>query len=173
MKFEPLEYGKGFIFEDRIKSGAIPKEFIKPVELGVIDAMQSGELAGYPVIDVKAILLDGSYHEVDSSDLAFRIAASKAFREAMLKSSPILMEPVMEVSGYPEESMGDVIGDLSSRRGKILKMDARNKIANIKSEVPLSNMFGYATDLRSKTKVNYFTMQFKNMSLYLKMLQMR
>jgi elongation factor G len=163
MKFEPLEYGKGFIFEDRIKSGAIPKEFIKPVELGVIDAMQSGELAGYPVIDVKAILLDGSYHEVDSSDLAFRIAASKAFREAMLKSSPILMEPVMEVEVVtPEESMGDVIGDLSSRRGKILKMDARNKIANIKSEVPLANMFGYATDLRSKTQGRAtFTMQFK------------
>jgi len=163
MRFEPLEYGKGFIFEDRIKSGAIPKEFIKPVELGVIDAMQSGELAGYPVIDIKATLLDGSYHEVDSSDLAFRIAASKAFREAMLKSSPILMEPIMEVEIVtPEEFMGDVIGDISSRRGKILEMNIRNNIANIKSEVPLANMFGYATDLRSKTQGRAtFTMQFK------------
>jgi len=114
MLFEPNEYGKGFVFEDKIKSGAIPKEFIKPIELGILDAMQSGELAGYPVIDVKATLLDGSYHEVDSSDLAFRIAGSKAFREAMMKSSPILMEPIMEVEVVtPEESMGEVIGDLN------------------------------------------------------------
>jgi len=163
MKFEPNEYGKGFLFEDKIKSGAIPKEFIKPVEQGVMDAMQTGELAGYPVIDVKATLLDGTYHEVDSSELAFRIAASKAFREAMLKSSPILMEPVMEVEAVtPEESMGEVIGDLNSRRGKIHEINTRNKISTIKAEVPLANMFGYATDLRSKTQGRAtFTMQFK------------
>ena len=163
MKFEPNEYGKGFVFEDKIKSGAIPKEFIKPVELGVLDAMQSGELAGYPVIDVKAILLDGTYHEVDSSDLAFRIAASKAFKEAMLKAAPILMEPIMEVEVVtPEESMGEVIGDINSRRGKIQEINTRNKMTTIKSEVPLANMFGYATDLRSKTQGRAtFTMQFK------------
>ena len=163
MLFEPNEYGKGFLFEDKIKSGAIPKEFIKPVEMGVQDAMQSGELAGYPVIDVKATLLDGSYHDVDSSELAFRIAASKAFREAMMKSSPILMEPVMEVEVVtPEESMGDVIGDINSKRGKISEINTRNKMTNIKCEVPLSNMFGYATDLRSKTQGRAtFTMQFK------------
>jgi len=163
MLFEPNEYGKGFVFEDKIKSGAIPKEFIKPIELGILDAMQSGELAGYPVIDVKATLLDGSYHEVDSSDLAFRIAGSKAFREAMMKSSPILMEPIMEVEVVtPEESMGEVIGDLNSKRGKIVEINTRNKMSNIKCEVPLANMFGYATDLRSKTQGRAtFTMQFK------------
>ncbi|MDD3520527.1 MAG: elongation factor G [Actinomycetota bacterium] len=163
MLFEPNEYGKGFVFEDKIKSGAIPREFIKPVEQGVQDAMQSGELAGYPVIDVKATLLDGSYHDVDSSELAFRIAASKAFREAMIKSSPILMEPMMEVEVVtPEESMGEVIGDINSRRGKISEINTRNKMTNIKCEVPLANMFGYATDLRSKTQGRAtFTMQFK------------
>jgi elongation factor G len=163
MKFEPNEYGKGFEFEDKTKGGAIPREYLKPVELGVVDAMQNGELAGYPVIDVKAILLDGSYHEVDSSELAFRIASSKAFREAMLKSSPILMEPVMEVEVVtPEEFMGDVIGDINSRRGKIQTINSRNKMSSIKTEVPLASMFGYATDLRSKTQGRAtFSMQFK------------
>ena len=163
MKFEPNEYGKGFVFEDKIKSGAIPREFIKPVEQGVRDAMQTGELAGYPVIDVRAILLDGTYHDVDSSELAFRIAASKAFKEAMLKASPILMEPVMAVETVtPEESMGDVIGDINSRRGKIHEINTRNRVTSIKSEVPLANMFGYATDLRSKTQGRAtFSMQFK------------
>ena len=163
MKFEPNEYGKGNVFEDKIKSGAIPREFIKPVEQGVRDAMQTGELAGYPVIDVRAILLDGTYHDVDSSELAFRIAASKAFKEAMLKASPILMEPVMAVETVtPEESMGDVIGDINSRRGKIHEINTRNKVTSIKSVVPLANMFGYATDLRSKTQGRAtFSMQFK------------
>ncbi|MCX6346515.1 MAG: hypothetical protein NTZ89_00990 [Actinobacteria bacterium] len=163
MKFEPNEYGKGFVFEDKIKSGAIPREYIKPVEQGIVDAMQTGELAGYPVIDIKAILLDGTYHDVDSSELAFRIAGSKAFKEAMLKASPILMEPVMEVETVtPEESMGDVIGDINSRRGKIHEINTRNKMTSIKSEVPLVNMFGYATDLRSKTQGRAtFSMQFK------------
>ncbi|MEI7615505.1 MAG: elongation factor G [Actinomycetota bacterium] len=163
MKFEPNEYGKGFVFEDKIKSGAIPREYIKPVEQGVTDAMQTGELAGYPVIDIKAILLDGTYHDVDSSELAFRIAGSKAFKEAMSKGSPILMEPVMEVETVtPEESMGDVIGDINSRRGRIHEINTRNKMTSIKSEVPLVNMFGYATDLRSKTQGRAtFSMQFK------------
>ncbi len=163
VRFEPNEYGKGFEFEDKTKGGIIPKEFIKPVEMGIKDAMQSGEVAGYPVVDVKAMLLDGSYHEVDSSEMAFRIAASKAFREAMKKCLPILLEPVMDVEVVaPDEYMGEVIGDLNSRRGKILSLTLRNKNRIIKAEVPLAEMFGYATDLRSKTQGRAtFTMQFK------------
>lgn len=163
VRFEPNEYGKGFEFEDKTKGGTIPKEFIKPVEMGIRDAMQSGEVAGYPVVDVKATLLDGSYHEVDSSEMAFRIAASKAFREAMKKCLPILLEPVMDVEVVaPDEYMGEVIGDLNSRRGKILSLTLRNKNRIIKTEVPLAEMFGYATDLRSKTQGRAtFTMQFK------------
>ena len=163
VRFEPNEYGKGFEFEDKTKGGSIPKEFIKPVEMGIKDAMQSGEVAGYPVVDVKAILLDGSYHEVDSSEMAFRIAASKSFREAMKKCLPILLEPVMDVEVVaPDEYMGEVIGDLNSRRGKILSLALRNKNRIIKADVPLAEMFGYATDLRSKTQGRAtFTMQFK------------
>ncbi len=163
VRFEPNEYGKGFEFEDKTKGGSIPKEFIKPVEMGIRDAMQSGEVAGYPVVDVRAILLDGSYHEVDSSEMAFRIAASKAFREAMKKCLPILLEPVMDVEVVaPDEYMGEVIGDLNSRRGKILSLTLRNKNRIIKTEVPLAEMFGYATDLRSKTQGRAtFAMQFK------------
>lgn len=163
VRFEPNEYSKGFEFEDKTKGGSIPKEFIKPVEMGIKDAMQSGEVAGYPVVDVKAILLDGSYHEVDSSEMAFRIAASKSFREAMKKCLPILLEPVMDVEVVaPDEYMGEVIGDLNSRRGKILSLALRNKMRIIKADVPLAEMFGYATDLRSKTQGRAtFTMQFK------------
>src|SRR4030043_662060 len=163
VRFEPNEYGKGFEFEDKTKGGSIPKEFIKPVEMGIKDAMQSGEVAGYPVVDVKAILLDGSYHEVDSSEMAFRIAASKSFREAMKKCLPILLEPVMDVEVVaPDDYMGEVIGDLNSRRGKILSLALRNKNRIIKADVPLVEMFGYATDLRSKTQGRAtFTMQFK------------
>ena len=163
VRFEPNEYGKGFEFEDKTKGGSIPKEFIKPVEMGIRDAMQSGEVAGYPVVDVRAILLDGSYHEVDSSEMAFRIAASKAFREAMKKCLPILLEPVMDVEVVaPDKYMGEVIGDLNSRRGKILSLTLRNKNRIIKTEVPLAEMFGYATDLRSKTQGRAtFAMQFK------------
>ncbi|NQT67195.1 MAG: elongation factor G [Actinobacteria bacterium] len=163
VRFEPNEYGKGFEFEDKTKGGAIPKEFIKPVKMGIVDAMQSGEVAGYPVVDVRAILLDGSYHEVDSSEMAFRIAGSKAFREAMKKCLPILLEPVMDVEVVvPDKHMGEVIGDLNSRRGKILSVTLRNKNRIIKTEVPLDEMFGYATDLRSKTQGRAtFTMQFK------------
>jgi elongation factor G len=164
--FYPNEYGKGFEFEDKTKGGAIPKEYIKPVEMGIVDAMQSGELAGYPVVDIKAVLLDGSYHEVDSSDLAFRIAAGKALREATVKGAPILLEPIMDVEVVvPDEFMGEVIGDLNSKRGKILSVILRNNMRVIKSEVPLAEMFGYATDLRSKTQGRAtFTMQFKKHS---------
>jgi len=163
VRFEPNEYGKGFEFEDKTKGGVIPKEFIKPVKMGIVDAMQSGEVAGYPVVDVKAILLDGSYHEVDSSEMAFRIAGSKAFRECMKKCLPILLEPVMDVEVVaPDKYMGEVIGDLNSRRGKILSVLLRSKNRIIKAEVPLAEMFGYATDLRSKTQGRAtFTMQFK------------
>ncbi len=163
MRFEPNEYGKGFEFIDKTKGGSIPKEFIKPVMKGVEDAMANGEIAGYPVVDIKAILLDGSYHDVDSSEVAFRIAGSRAFREAARKGNPILLEPVMEVEVVtPDEYMGDVIGDLNARRGKILSMDQRNVNRIIKSEVPLTTMFGYATDLRSRTQGRAtFSMQFK------------
>ena len=161
--FYPNEYGKGFEFEDKTKGGVIPKEYIKPVEMGIIDAMQSGELAGYPVVDIKAVLLDGSYHEVDSSDLAFRIAGGKALREAVMKGAPILLEPIMDVEiVVPDEFMGDVIADLNSRRGKILSVLLRNNMRIIKSEIPLASMFGYATELRSRTQGRAtFTMQFK------------
>jgi elongation factor G len=163
LHFFPNEYSKGFEFEDKTKGGIIPREFIKPVEMGIVDAMQSGELAGYPVVDIKAVLLDGSYHEVDSSDLAFRIAGGRALREAVIKGAPILLEPVMDVEVVvPDDFMGDVIGDLNSRRGKILTVLQRNKVRIIKSEVPLESMFGYATDLRSKTQGRAtFTMLFK------------
>ncbi len=163
VRFEPNEYSSGFEFEDKTKGGVIPKEFIKPIEMGIKDAMQSGEIAGYPVVDVKAILIDGSYHEVDSSEIAFKIAGSKAFREAMRKCLPILLEPVMDVEAVaPDEYMGDVISDINSRRGKILSVALRNKNRVIKAEVPLAEMFGYATDLRSRTQGRAtFTMQFK------------
>ena len=163
LRFEPNEYGKGFEFENKIKGGVIPGEYIVPVKKGIEDAMQSGEIAGYPVVDIKAVLLDGSYHEVDSSEIAFRIAGSKAFREAMKKCNSILLEPIMEVEIVaPEEYMGEVIADINSRRGKILSLGQRMNNRIIKAEVPLSAMFGYATDLRSKTQGRAtFSMQFK------------
>lgn len=162
IKFGPNEYGKGYEFEDKTKGGAIPREYIKSIEGGIEEAMASGEVAGYPVVDIKAILLDGSYHEVDSSEMAFRIAASKAFRDAMKKTHPILLEPVMEVEVVVSENyMGEVIGDINARRGKVSSVNLRNKNRIIKSEVPLSEMFGYATDLRSKTQGRAtFSMQF-------------
>ncbi len=163
LHFYPNEYGKGFEFQDKTKGGTIPKEYIKPIEMGIIDAMQSGELAGYPVVDVKAVLLDGSYHEVDSSDLAFRIAGGRAFREANIKGAPILLEPIMDIEVVvPDEYMGEVIGDLNSKRGKIMSVMLRNNLRIVKADVPLVMMFGYATDLRSKTQGRAtFTMQFK------------
>ncbi len=151
--FEPLEPGSGFVFESKIVGGAVPKEYIAPIEAGIKEAMENGILAGYPVVDVKATLTDGSYHEVDSSEMAFKIAGSMAFKEAASKGSPVLLEPIFKVEvSVPEEYMGDVIGDLSSRRGRIEGMEARNGLQIIRGFVPLSSMFGYATDLRSKTQ---------------------
>ena len=151
---EPNESGKGFEFINATVGGSIPKEFIPAVDAGIQGAMQNGVLAGYNVVDVKVTLYDGSYHEVDSSDMAFKIAGSMAFKEAMRKADPVLTEPVMKVvTIVPEEYMGDVIGDFNSRRGQINSMEAGNGgVEEITAFVPLSNMFGYATDLRSKTQ---------------------
>ena len=153
IEIEPLERGKGFVFENAIVGGVIPKEFIPSVEKGVREAMQSGVLAGYPVVDVKVRLFDGSYHEVDSSDIAFQIAGSIAFKDAMKKADPVLLEPIMEVEvETPDEYVGDVIGDLNSRRGKIVGMENKGVITVVKAYVPLAEMFGYATTLRSLTQ---------------------
>lgn len=161
---EPQEPGMGFKFENKIVGGAIPKEYIPAVEKGVKEAMESGILAGYPVVDVKISLLDGSYHEVDSSEIAFKIAGSQAFKEGAKKANPVLLEPAMSVEVVvPEEYMGDVIGDLNSRRGRIQRMQVRGKSQVIGALVPLSEMFGYATDLRSKTQGRAtYTMQFSH-----------
>jgi len=153
IEMEPLERGQGFVFENAIVGGIIPKEFIPSVEKGVREAMQSGVVAGYPVVDVKVKLFDGSYHEVDSSDIAFQIAGSIAFKEAMKKADPVLLEPIMEVEvETPDEYVGDVIGDLNSRRGKIMGMENKGVITVVKAHVPLAEMFGYATTLRSLTQ---------------------
>lgn len=150
---EPLEAGKGFEFENKIVGGTIPKEYIPAVEKGVREAMESGVMAGYPVVDIKVTLFDGSYHEVDSSEMAFKIAGSLCFKEAMRKASPILLEPIMKVEVIvPDEYMGDVMGDLSSRRGRIEGMEARGSAQVIRCKVPLKEMFGYATVLRSLTQ---------------------
>ena len=153
MDVEPLEPGAGYVFENKIVGGAIPKEYIPAVDAGIQGAMQTGVLAGYPVVDVKCTLVDGSYHEVDSSEMAFKIAGSMAFKEACKKGNPVIMEPVMKVVvNVPEDYMGDVIGDLNSRRGQIQGMEARIGAQEITAMVPLSEMFGYATELRSRTQ---------------------
>ena len=153
IKIEPNESGKGYEFINAIVGGAIPKEYIPAVDQGIQGAMLSGVLAGYPVVDVKVTLYDGSYHEVDSSEMAFKIAGSMAFKEAMRKADPVLLEPVMKVVVIvPEEYMGDVIGDINSRRGQMQGMDAIPGGQQINAFVPLSEMFGYATDMRSKTQ---------------------
>ena len=153
IKFEPLERGKGFIFENKIVGGSVPREFIAPVQKGLEEAKSTGVLGGYPMVDFKASLYDGSYHDVDSSELAFKIAASMAYKEGILQASPVLLEPIMKVVvETPEEYMGDVMGDLNSRRGRILGMEAQLDKQEISAEVPLGNMFGYSTDLRSMTK---------------------
>ncbi len=150
---EPNESGKGYEFIDKIVGGAIPKEYIPAVDQGIQGAMQSGVLAGFNVVDVKVTLFDGSFHEVDSSEMAFKIAGSMAFKEACQKASPTILEPIMKVVVMvPEEYMGDVMGDISSRRGQILGMETRNGATQIEANVPLSEMFGYATDLRSRTQ---------------------
>ena len=153
LMIEPNETGKGYEFINKVTGGAIPKEFIPCVDQGVQGAMLSGVLAGYQVVDVKATLLDGSFHEVDSSELAFKICGSMAFKEASQKADPTLLEPIMKVVvTTPEDFMGDVMGDINSRRGQISGTDIRNGTATIEANVPLSTMFGYATDLRSKTQ---------------------
>ena len=153
LMIEPNESGKGYEFVNKVTGGAIPKEYIPCVDQGIQGAMLSGVLAGYQVVDVKATLLDGSYHEVDSSELAFKICGSMAFKEACQKADPVLLEPIMKVVvTAPDEYMGDVMGDVNARRGQIVGSDIRNGTAVIEANVPLSTMFGYATDLRSKTQ---------------------
>ncbi|MFA9380614.1 MAG: elongation factor G, partial [Acetanaerobacterium sp.] len=153
IKAEPNESGKGYEFKNAIVGGSIPKEYIAPVDAGIRGAMQAGVLAGYPVVDVIVTLYDGSYHEVDSSEMAFKIAGSMAFKEAMRKADPVILEPIMKVVvTVPEEYMGDVIGDLNSRRGQIQGMESQFGAQQINAFVPLSEMFGYSTDLRSKSQ---------------------
>ena len=153
LELEPLEVGKGIEFESKIVGGVVPKEYIKPIEEGIREAAESGILAGYPVIDFKATLVDGSYHEVDSSEMAFKIAASMAFKEGCKQAKSVILEPIMKVEiTVPEEYMGDVIGDVNSRRGRLEGMELINGNQVIRSFIPLSEMFGYATDLRSKTQ---------------------
>ena len=153
LEMEPLEPGTGIQFESKIVGGVVPKEYIKPVEEGIREAAESGTLAGYPVIDFKATLVDGSYHDVDSSEMAFKIAGSMAFKEGCKKAKSVILEPIMKVEiVVPEEYMGDVIGDVNSRRGRMEGMDASDGLQEIHSFIPLSEMFGYATDLRSKTQ---------------------
>jgi elongation factor G len=164
IEIEPLEPGKGFEFENKIVGGAIPREYIPAVEKGVKEAADRGVLAGYPVVDVKARLYDGSYHEVDSSEMAFKIAASIAFKEAAKRANPVLLEPIMSIEVVtPEEYMGDVIGDINSRRGKIQGIEKRGNMQIIKAYAPLAEMFGYATVLRSMTQGRAsYTMQFSH-----------
>ncbi len=153
IRVEPNESGKGYEFVNAIVGGAIPKEFIPAVDAGIQGAMQAGVLAGYPVVDVKVTLYDGSFHEVDSSEMAFKIAGSMAFKEACRKAQPVILEPIMKVSIIvPDDYMGDVIGDVSARRGNVLGMLPRGNATQIDANIPLSNMFGYATDLRSRTQ---------------------
>ncbi len=153
LEIEPKEPGTGYEFVNKIVGGAVPKEYIGPIDAGIQDAMNNGVLGGYQVVDVKVTLVDGSYHEVDSSEMAFKIAGSMGFREGCRKASPVLLEPIMKVDvQVPEEYMGDVMGDLNSRRGRIEGMEARSGAQNIRAFVPMSEMFGYATVLRSRTQ---------------------
>lgn len=162
LKIEPRKPGEGFLFENKIVGGVIPKEFVPAVEVGVREAMESGVLAGYPVLDVHVMLIDGSYHEVDSSEMAFKIAGSMAFREAFLRAAPVVLEPVMKIEVITEEKYtGDVIGDLNSRRAHIEDIEVRGVNRLIRATVPLAEMFGYATQLRSLTRGRgTYTMQF-------------
>ena len=153
LEMEPLEPGSGIQFESKIVGGVVPKEYIKPVEEGIREAAESGILAGYPVVDFKASLVDGSYHDVDSSEAAFHIAGSMAFKEGCKQAKSVILEPIMKVEiTVPEEYMGDVIGDVNSRRGRMEGMELVDGLEEIRAYIPLSEMFGYATDLRSKTQ---------------------
>ena len=162
VRFEPLEPGKGFEFVDETVGGSIPKEYIEPVRKGIEEASKNGFLAGYEMVDFKATVYDGSYHEVDSSEMAFKIAGSLAFKDGMKRANPVLLEPIMKVEIVtPEDYFGDLMGNVSSRRGTILGTEDRNGSKVIDSFIPLSEMFGYATELRSRTQGRgQFTMQF-------------
>ena len=166
IKLEPQERGKGFEFVNGVVGGSIPREYIPAVEKGLEEAITTGILGGYPVVDVKATVYDGSYHDVDSSEMAFKIAASMAFKSGMAKATPVLLEPIMQVEvETPEEYMGDVMGAISSKRGKIQGMEVRSSNQVITAEVPLGEMFGYATELRSMTKGRAsYSMEFKHYS---------
>ena len=153
IKIEPQETGKGYDFVNKIVGGTIPKEYISAVDKGVRDQVENGVIAGYPVVDIKVTLYDGSYHDVDSSEMAFKIAGSMAFREGALKADPVLLEPIMSIEVVtPEEYMGDVMGDLNRRRGLPQGMDDSPLGKIVRAEVPLAEMFGYATDLRSMSQ---------------------
>jgi elongation factor G len=162
LQVEPTEPGTGFVFENKVVGGRVPREYVPAVEKGIREAMTTGVLAGYPMVDLKVTLTDGSYHEVDSSELAFKIAASMGFKEGCRKAHAVLLEPIMDVEAVaPEEHMGAVVGDLNSRRGRIVSMEARGSSQVIRAHVPLGQMFGYATDLRSMTQGRAtYTMQF-------------
>jgi elongation factor G len=164
LRVEPNETGKGFEFENGIVGGTVPKEFIPAVEKGVKEALEGGVLAGYPMVDIKVTIFDGSYHDVDSSEMAFKIAGSLGVKAGATKAGPILLEPIMAVEVVtPEDFMGDVIGDLNRRRGRINGMNPRAGAQVIDAHVPLAEMFGYATDLRSRTQGRAtYTMQFAN-----------
>ena len=153
LEFEPRESGSGFQFESRVKNGAIPKQYIPAVEAGIKEAMETGVVSGYPVVDIKATLYDGSYHEVDSSDIAFKMAGSMALRSAVAKAAPVLLEPIMRLNAVtPKQFLGDVIGDLNSRRGRIEAIEAQGEMSSIRAFIPLAETFGYATSLRSLTQ---------------------
>jgi elongation factor G len=162
IEVEPNEAGGGFVFENKIVGGAVPREYVPAVEKGIKEAMETGIMAGYPMVDIKVFLTDGSYHEVDSSEMAFKIAGSMGFKEACRKARPALLEPVMDVEVVtPEEYMGAIVGDLNSRRGRIVSMEARGTSQVIRANVPLATMFGYATEMRSMTQGRAtYTMQF-------------
>jgi elongation factor G len=164
LEIEPLERGKGIEFEDKTKGGSIPKEFISPIEKGVKEAAETGVFAGYPVVDLKIAVVDGSYHEVDSSEIAFKIAGSMAFKDGTKKAQPVLLEPIMKVEVVvPEEYLGDVIGDINARRGRLENMEIRGANQVVQAVVPLAEMFGYATQLRSMTQGRgVYTMQFSH-----------
>ncbi|GFN23050.1 elongation factor G [Thermanaeromonas sp. C210] len=166
LELEPLEPGKGYEFVSKIVGGVVPKEYIPAVDAGVREAMETGVLAGYPLVDIRAVLVDGSYHEVDSSEMAFKIAASQALKEGVKKADPVLLEPIMKVEvTVPEEYMGDVIGDINARRGRIEGLEPRGGTEVIRGYVPLAEMFGYATDLRSRTQGRgTYVMQFSHYS---------
>jgi len=158
----PSEPGAGYVFENKIVGGAVPREYISSVDGGIQEAMEAGILAGFPVVDVAVTLVDGSYHDVDSSEMAFKVAGSMAFKEASKKAKPVLLEPVMAVEVVtPEEYMGDVIGNINSRRGQIEGMEPRGNAQVIRARVPLAEMFGYATDVRTMSQGRAtYTMQF-------------